>query len=203
MKEWVGVYGALLAGVVVLCGGLIYSTKAFTVDVRQVDIAGVAAPEYLGKLAAYDTLEEAGVHAIERAYKCSHVYECGGPIAKRPDGKFVVGPVLSDEQSDHTTVSHAVPYPFELAADYHTHPCLPDTHEIAVFSPTDLIGSLSTKTVAFMGDLCTGEVHEFDPATDKPNDVMIPGADVYTSAGRVVGHITVDGANVEAKTGML
>src|SRR5580658_3157082 len=58
---------------------------------------------------SYDTLEEAAVHGAQRLYECSHVYECGGSIAQRPDGKFVVGPVRTDYSGDSVAISHGVP----------------------------------------------------------------------------------------------
>jgi hypothetical protein len=157
----------------------------------------------LAGLPAYDTLEEAGVHAIARAYKCSHVYECGGAIAQRPDGKFVVGPVYSSYEGDSLEIHHRVPPDWTLVADFHTHPCLPQHHDVPYFSPPDLISAISSHVIAFMGDTCTGNVHMFVPGKDAPDNEQPPNdPGVYLTQGRIVGHITVDGIDVEPNTGM-
>ena len=154
-------------------------------------------------LPTYDTLEEAGVHAIERDYKCSHAYECGGVIAQRPDGKYVVGPVHSEMQGDSVQIPTGVPKGWKLAADHHIHPCLAVSHEVAYFSPQDIEGSLAQNIPSFMGDMCTGKVHEFDPAKDSPNNeepVTSPG--IHITQGRIIGQIAVDGISMEPNTGL-
>lgn len=156
------------------------------------------------KLPGYPTLEEAGVHAIERAYKCSHVYECGGMIAQRQSDKlYVVGPVSSSMAGDHTHINNNVPIGYKPIADYHTHPCLPDSHVVPYFSDSDLAGNLFEHTIGIMGDLCTGKVHLFDPATMKPDQEKPEGTDVYVTQGRIIGQIQVEGVSVEPKQGML
>lgn len=168
--------------------------------VAQIPISLIAA---LDDLPAYDTLEEAGVHAIARAYQCSHAYECGGPIAQRPDGKFVVGPVYSSYLGDSLEMHHGVPPGWKLVADYHTHPCLPQHHDVPYFSPQDLEGYLSERLPGFMGDLCTGNVHEFVPGKDAPDNEEPPNdPGVHLTQGRIVGHIAVDGIDQEPNTGM-
>ncbi len=159
--------------------------------------------DLLYALPAYDTLEEAGVHAIERAYRCSHVYECGGPIAQRPDGKYVVGPVHSSYAGDSLDMHHGVPLGWKLAADYHTHPCLPQHHDVPYFSPQDLEGYLSEHLPGFMGDLCTGNVHLFVPGKDAPDNEQPPkDPDVHLTQGRIVGQLKVDGVDQEPNTGI-
>jgi hypothetical protein len=154
-------------------------------------------------LTGYDTLEEAGVHGIERAYQCSHVYECSGSIALRPsDGKYVVGPVRSDYSGDSVQVVHGVPMGWKLVADFHTHPCNADSHDVGYFSPQDMAEVTALKITGFMGDLCTGEVHAFTPGRDKPNDVYLEDQEIYLSKGRIIGHITVDGKSQEPDQGI-
>jgi hypothetical protein len=154
-------------------------------------------------LTGYDTLEEAGVHGIERAYQCSRAYECFGAIALRPsDNKYVVGPVRTDYAGDSVQVDHKVPPGWKLVADFHTHPCNADSHEVPYFSPQDMAEVTARKITGFMGDLCTGEVHEFTPGRDSPNDAYIEEQELYLSKGRVVGHIAVDGKSMEPDTGI-
>lgn len=155
------------------------------------------------ELPAYDTLEEAGVHGIQRAIECSIYYECAGSIAQRPDGKFVVGPTGSDDHGDSVDVDHSVPPGWKLVADYHTHPCLNRTHLPDFFSAQDMAGSTMLKITGFMGDLCTGDVHEFTPGRDAPNDTEVrPDSGVYLSRGRIVGHVAVPNTVIEPNTGL-
>lgn len=161
----------------------------------------VATNAKLDKLPMYDTLEEAGVAGALRAYQCSHYYECGAPIAQRPDGKFVVGPMLSSRAGDHTEMSHAVPKGWKLVADIHDHPCLADTHYTDFFSSQDLTGGYESKIVVFMGDQCTGKVHEFDYTKDSPNDTKVE-EDTYLTHGRIIGSFPVDGKSAEPKVGL-
>jgi hypothetical protein len=152
-------------------------------------------------LPAYDSLAEAGVAAIARDYKCSHVYECGGVIAQRPDGKFVVGPVRSDAAGDSVSLHYIVPSGWKLVADQHTHPCLPDSHHVNYFSPADVSNNLSGAIPGFMGDLCTGKVHFYDPATMSPNDEKTEDG-FHLTQGKIVGQITVDGKSQEPDVGL-
>jgi hypothetical protein len=168
-------------------------------------IAPVLLPMQLSveALTGYDTLEEAGVHGIERAYQCSHSYECSGAITLRPsDGKYVVGPVRSDYSGDSVQVNHNVPMGWKLVADFHTHPCNAESHDVGYYSPQDMAEVTAVGITGFMGDLCTGEVHEFTPGKDKPNDVYLEDQEIYLSKGRIVGHITVDGKSQEPDTGI-
>ena len=166
---------------------------------EQLDIGGIEGA--LDKLPSYATLEEAAVHAMMRGSQCSHYYECGGAIAQRPDGKYVVGPISSDSEGDSTHISHTVPPGWKLVADYHTHTCLKATHYVDFFSPQDVMGYLTDNIVGFMGDMCTGDVHEFVPGKDSPNDVRV-AENLYLTHGRVIGHFPVSGIIVEPDTGL-
>lgn len=166
-------------------------------------VAIVVAPGSPDALPAYDTLEEAGVHAIQRDAECSIYYECGGVIAQRPDGKFVVGPVSSSRQGDSVSFEPTVPFGWTLVADHHTHPCLDKTHAPSFFSPQDIESDTMQRVTGFMGDLCTGDVHEFTPGRDSPNDTELAlGEGVYLTHGRIVGHITVSKTVIEPNTGL-
>lgn len=151
-------------------------------------------------LPAYDTLEEAAVHAEARAYVCSHYYECGGTIAQRPDGRYVVGPVSSDYHGDDMMIHHGVPAGWKLVADFHTHPCLPDSHLPGYFSPQDTMENIAKRITGFVLDQCTGKVHEFDPLTMKPDAEQVEG--YYLTAGRVIGQIPVVGTSIEPSMGL-
>jgi hypothetical protein len=172
-------------------------------DIDPTDAVASAVDKALMALPSYGTLEEAGIAGIARDYQCSHVYECGGLIAQRPDGRFVVGPVHSDYEGDSVSMPSVVPKDWKRAGTHHTHPCMPTSHEVPFFSPQDLMGDISGHTIGFMGDLCTGEVHEFNPAKDAPADTPLPGdKDTWSTKGRIIGKIAVDGVSTEPKTGL-
>lgn len=187
---------------------VIAAAFAFTSGAATKEDAPVGAPvavqvtsDPLDDLPRYDTIEEAGVHAIMRAYQCSHYYECGGLIARDTKGKYVVGPVRSNDAGDMVNTGSTVPEDFTLVGDYHIHPCLKDSHYVNYFSPQDVSAYLTAQVIGFMGDMCTGEVHEFDPAKDKMADTKI-AENLYLTKGRIIGHILVDGKSVEPDTGL-
>jgi len=155
-------------------------------------------------LPAFDTLQEAGVYGIVRSYLCSPYYECGGIIIRRlGDGKYVVGPVHTDYSGDSLEQDHHVPPGYVLVADFHTHPCLPQSHSVSYFSPQDISGNLAEHTIGFMGDLCSGDVHEFDPLKDRPADEPVPGTPgIYSTRGRVIGHVQITRVSLEADQGV-
>jgi hypothetical protein len=194
----------IYAGMLVIGAGIVGVSVAVGThaDQRAKQAVSVApAPAGPDSLPAYSTLEEAGTRAIARAYQCSHVYECGGVIAQRPDGKYVVGPVRSDYSGDSVEIAYGVPMGYKLAADYHIHPCLPQSHHVAYFSPADTSNNIARHLIGFMGDLCTGKVHEFDPLTMKPDtDTLEDG--LYLTQGKIVGQISVDGTKQEPNTGL-
>lgn len=138
----------------------------------------------------YDTLHEAAVHAAVRLEECSHFYECAGLIVQKPGEKsFIVGPVHTSYQSSHVAIQDEdLPQGWKIAADVHSHPCLPG-YVTAVFSPTDLIGALMSRTTSFMVDLCTGDVHEFIPGVTRVDETKMEDEDVYLTGGKIVGHV--------------
>jgi hypothetical protein len=146
------------------------------------------APQGTGDWKKFDSINEAGIWAIKRASECSLYYECGGTILKDPAGKFVVSPVGTDYQGDHVSFSTEAPTGWTTVATYHTHPCIPD-HATNLFSPEDMMGIVVRKIpAAFMGDLCTGDVHKYslgDPQNDTKYDI------VWLTPGKIVGHFDV------------
>jgi hypothetical protein len=164
----------------------------------QLVLEVVPPTDNLASLPRYDSLHEAAVAAAAKLYACSHYYECSTVVAKDKVGKFVVRPFMtSDEQGDHVEMSHTVPAGFELAADIHSHPCLPADHAPSYFSPQDVMANTATKTIGYMLDECTGKVHEFIPGVTKPDEELIDGTDgLYSTHGNIVGQIPVDGKPV-------
>jgi hypothetical protein len=148
----------------------------------------------------FDSLHEAATYAALRLEECSHVYECSGVIAQDPaDGKYVPGPVRTDYNSSAVQVNRVVPYGWRLVADIHTHPCVPGFHT-GIFSDSDLIDSLTSRTISYMVDLCTGDVHEFIPGKSPVDDVKVQ-EDFYLTAGKIIGHVPAFPDDPKAKEG--
>lgn len=161
-------------------------------------------PEIQARLLAlpsYETVNEAAVVLAARLYQCSRVYECSGVVALRSDGRYSMSAVRSDEQGDRVSVTKLVPPGWRIVADVHSHPCLPDSHFPAVFSPEDVSSATMHRIPGYMVNLCTGVVRVFDPAKDSPNDAVLEEVDFYGAIGRVVGTIPVDGKSVEPNEG--
>ena len=205
MKTWAAAALAVVAAsAVVICAvGLAHrAAPVASLKPAQAAIERVPPTDNMAALPRYDSLHEAAVAAAVKLYACSHYYECSTAIAKDQHGKFVVRPYLSsNDAGDNTEMSHGVPEGFELAADIHSHPCLPDTHEVSFFSPADVIEYIASRTTGYMLDECTGEVHEFIPGVTVPNETEMPGnPGTYSTHGLIIGKIPVEGKSVEANT---
>jgi hypothetical protein len=140
----------------------------------------------------FDTMEEAAIAAlkniVDKAPVALQGYEWGGVIGKTEAGKYVYSQPDTDYQGDNVHLAGGLPPDAVNVAGYHTHPCLPE-HEVEYFSPEDLIPVLfSRKPATFMGDYCTGNVHEFKEG-DKPDAVKVLGQ-VYLTKGRIIGQFT-------------
>lgn len=153
----------------------------------------------------FDTATEAATWAFSTIYTrlgAASYYEYGGVIVRAPDGKYVAALPTTEYAGDHVGIdTDPLSYPVgdTIVATYHTHPCLPVSHIPGNFSPNDLTVAREERYPAFMADLCTGNVHLFDPAVDKSPDpvsnVLAGGA---ASSGRIVGHFPVSGVSIEA-----
>ena len=191
-----------LTAVLSLVGiGGVYALSQEPVDISGIVVAPSSTPKTVDLLPSYATLEEAALNAIKRDYQCSQAYECGGVIAQRPDGRFVVGPVSSNYRGDEVQSNLGVPIGWKLVAHHHTHPCLPDSHHTNYFSPEDTSGVISQHLLEFMGDLCTGQVHEFDYKTMKPDEEKTEDG-YYLTQGRIIGTVPVSGKSMEPDTGL-
>jgi hypothetical protein len=133
------------------------------------------------------TLHEAALYGANRLEICSHYYECSAMILIDPKGKFTLGPVRTDYNSDNVQVENIAQDGWKVAADIHSHPCVPH-HAPWVFSPEDMIGSIVTRTVAFMVDMCTGNVHEFIPGVTRPDSEKID--EVWLTQGNIIGKVS-------------
>lgn len=145
----------------------------------------------------YDTIEEAatrGLHDITTKSSATF-YEWGGVIIQSAAGKFAALPPETSNAGDHVRIDDDASPVLALVgativATYHTHPCLTG-YNVEYFSPPDLVASIFWHRITFMGDLCTGKVHEFRPG-DKPDVEKPPGDgnDFWLTKGRIVGQFT-------------
>lgn len=135
----------------------------------------------------FNTITEAAVYGSNRVGKCSQNYECSGIIVLDPKGKFVVGPVHTDYNSDSVRIMvNETPSDWQLAATFHSHPCLPN-HANQLFSPQDVMNSITRRVISFMVDLCDGSVHEFIPGKNRPDTELFDG--IWMTQGAVIAHV--------------
>jgi hypothetical protein len=146
--------------------------------------------------AEFDTLEEAAIAAFKviAAKPSALYYEWGGVIVKSPAGKFSAEKANTSLGGDHVQIQSDNFFTNStIVASYHTHPCLPE-HFVEYFSPQDLFEPIFFHLTVFMGDFCTGTVHEFKPG-DKPDfehpyDHGHKGEEIFLTKGTIVGTFT-------------
>jgi hypothetical protein len=145
-------------------------------------------------------INTAATYAALRLEQCSIHYECSSVIYIDPRGIFVVGPSRTDYQSDHVQiVASDGPSDWAIAANVHSHPCLPDYYT-SVFSPQDMMGALLERTTSYMVDLCTGDVHEFIAGLTRTDTEKV--GDVWMTGGLIVGHVPAIGYAAFANVGI-
>jgi hypothetical protein len=134
-------------------------------------------------------------------YDHSHYYEYGGVIEKTPKGYAAAVPTTLHHGMDVSVDMDPEDYDFPIAAGYHVHPCLKNAYP-GVFSPPDLASARSTHTPEYILDECTGDIHYWAPGDGymSLDDMEKMGVNpmqlamgVQLSAGKIVGHIPVDG----------
>ena len=152
-----------------------------------VQVVRAKEPHSLVDFKRFPSLHEAVMYESARLEQCSHYYECAGVLAIDPEGKFVAGAVHTDYAGDHVSMRHDVPDGWTLAADIHSHPCVPH-HIPSMFSPQDMMGSIISRTVSYMVDMCTGFIHEFVPGVTKPDQTLVEEG-VWLSEGKIVGQV--------------
>jgi hypothetical protein len=132
----------------------------------------------------YNKLNDAAVAALTAVQKRSPFYEFGGMILQRPDGQYVVNEPTTDVAGDHTSIDMdpASYTGYKIAASYHTHPCIVG-YDSGKFSPPDMRNARITDRPAFIDDLCTGDVHLYNPG-DKPVVPTVKFADDVPEALR-------------------
>jgi hypothetical protein len=139
----------------------------------------------------YDTLTEAAFEAFKAvaAKPTSIYYEWGGIIVQLKSGKYAPLPAVTTFEGDHVSISGPGMFG-KVVATYHTHPCVPE-HYSEFFSPPDLSSAIFEHMTVFMGDLCTGHIHEFKPG-DKPDVEAADHDDLppFLTKGRIIGQFT-------------
>lgn len=117
----------------------------------------------------YATVQEAAVAALKQSYEWSNQYEYGGTVVRTPDGKFAFTRPHTDWRGDSVHVIFNTAEGYTLAADYHTHACLPYSHYPNVFSDRDVWLNDYYATLGYMADLCSGVIRVYDPKVDLHN----------------------------------
>lgn len=153
----------------------------------------------------FDSMNEAAVKALQISYNLSPAYERGGVITKLANGKFAVGVPTTEYAGDHTDIDEDPElYNGAIVATYHTHPCLPTSHVPGMFSPDDLKSARITGHATYIADLCTGNVHRWQPGDSYDafpfKDGMSRVSALFApqvAYGKTVGHITVNGVAQE------
>lgn len=149
----------------------------------------------------FESMNEAAVNALQLSYRLTPAYEQGGVVTRLSNGRFAIGSPHTDYAGDTVEID-ADPelYQGMVVATYHTHPCLPVTHVPGMFSPPDLRGAREEKLGSYIADLCTGDVHYWQPgdgysalpmSPDHPAVLAVFGPQV--AFGKIVGHIQVSG----------
>jgi hypothetical protein len=139
----------------------------------------------------YAALDEAAVVAIQHAYDHSQFYEYGGVILQMADGSYQVGVPGTNYRGGGVHIDDTTdgwPGTF-IVADYHTHPCMPYTHFVGVFSDQDVGSNDRTSLIGYMGDLCSGVVRRYVPGVTPKNYSFDDGT--YGSKGERVGAISI------------
>lgn len=152
--------------------------------------------EELGRpdIPVFDTPEAAAMDGFKQviARPLAPVYEFGGQIVRTAGGKYAALKPRTDFSGDSVRIDEGTGFIEDMmgivqVGSYHTHPCIAK-HLSAYFSPPDLYEAIYQRRLVFMGDLCTGYVHEFKPG-DKP-DVDEVDDGLWLSKGRILGKFT-------------
>lgn len=170
---------------------------------------GLPVMEIHAEGAGFDSMNEAGVNALRAAAQQSLYYEYGGVIVHNTKtGAYGFSFPSTDYAGDHLGIDDdpaSYDEDAKIVGDFHTHPCLPYSHIPGVFSDADLADARITGHVGYMLDLCTGDVHFFDPAVDKADEPtehdlfeLMLGGHHGMAKGHIVGHVPVPGTPLEA-----
>lgn len=173
-------------------------------DLRQQPLVEQLGLDSTGAWHRFDTLygvHGAAMYAARRLEQCSHYYECSTFIAKDSHGQFAVGPARTDYKGDGVRISANVPEDWNIVATVHTHPCIAN-HFPGLFSPDDMIGSITSRTIGFMVNMCTGNIQMFTPGISKADDVELKDEGIWLSAGTVIGTVDAFPDVAKADTGI-
>jgi hypothetical protein len=167
-----------------------YQVLATIVLVAALAFCAVAARAQVPAPTLFDSMEEAAARALASGYhsfSLADYYEFGGVITKVGD-KFAVGYPRTDIDGGSVELDeNPAHYAGVIVATYHTHICMPRRFVPHSFSADDLDASDGNKLIGFMGDLCTGKIHEYAPGRD-----VRPADHDEEYDGRVVGTFPVD-----------
>lgn len=148
----------------------------------------------------FNTLEEAAIAGLKSIADkpTGAYYEWGGELIRTSTGKYMALPANTGFAGDHVNIGDSK---YERlgrkVGSYHNHPCL-SHHYVEYFSTDDMEEPIYYRRIAFMGDFCTGNVHEFKPG-DKPGAEAVGydrGEGLHLSKGRIIGVFTTPHAEL-------
>ena len=149
-------------------------------------LGNVPQPEVFTK---YNTKEDAAIASLKQIAQRNNstYYEWGGVIGMLEEGKYIASVPTTDFSGDSVMIHRAGLGGIEIVAQYHTHPCIAN-HDVEFFSPEDLESVIyGHDAAAFMGDFCSGNVHEYihgdDPAATDTDGIRL-------TRGRIIGQFT-------------
>jgi|SRR6478609_1081851 len=135
----------------------------------------------------FTSLKRAVTWALAASFIMNDKFEIGGIIYQKGT-KYYVSTFVTSGIADRVAIpDKSVDPTLVPVANFHTHPCMPYTHYIAYFSINDVVMGVNTKRLQYMGNLCTGDISEFNYKIDKL-DYYTPNGD-FLSGGRIIGNI--------------
>lgn len=160
------------------------------------------------------SLEWAGLQAEKHlaAVPAAAKFEYTGIVVQRANGTYAWSAYPTTNSSVDSVRVHPkdMLLPGEtLAGLYHNHPCMPQSHFNRLLSKPDVMLSYIWGVPMFMLDMCTGDVHVYDPLHDHVRDtgetVKVEDLDTCTPItmvlprGRIVGNVGRSWPDNEAK----
>ena len=137
----------------------------------------------------FPTIEAAAIAGLKSiaAHPNSVWYEWGGLIVKTHNGFMPLPPNTQFEGSHVHIEDYSLP-PGAVVGSYHNHPCKTEFFS-SYFSPSDLMEPIFFHKTVFMGDFCSGLVHEFKPG-DKIDVEQVEPDSPWLTKGRIIGTFT-------------
>lgn len=143
----------------------------------------------------FNDINEAAVRAEIAAHQLTDKFESAGMILQGPNKKFYFTNPLSVGEIDesHPGIERQMTLlpDYTKVANYHTHPCRPYTYYIYEFSEADTMNASRAKLIAYMMEMCNGNVLKFDPGLESMGDGIMTQDGARLTLGEVIGRVTL------------